>query len=120
MNRKDLIRQYKETRRPMGVYRVHNTVSDKSLVGASADLPAILNRHQAQLKFGAHPNKKLQADWKALGPDAFAFEILDTITPPEQPAYDPSDDLKVLETLWLEKLSPFDEHGYNVKPKTVE
>jgi len=28
----------------MGVYRVHNTVNDKSLVGKSRDLPAILNR----------------------------------------------------------------------------
>lgn len=118
MDRKDLIRQYKETRRPMGVYRVHNTVSDKSFVGASVDLPAMLNRQQAQLKFGAHRNKELQADWKALGPDAFVFEVLDTLTPPEKPDYDPSDDLKVLETLWLEKLSPFDDRGYNAKPKT--
>lgn len=119
MDRKDIIRQYKETRRPMGVYRVHNTVSDKSLVGVSADLPAILNRHQSQLKFGSHPNKNLQADWKTLGPDAFAFEILDTLTPPDQPDYDPAEDLKVLEALWLEKLSPFDDRGYNARPKTV-
>ena len=119
MDRKDLIRQYKETSRPMGVYRVQNTIDDKSLVGVSADLTAILNRHQSQLKFGSHPNKRLQADWKTLGPDAFAFEVLDTLTPPDQPDYDPAEDLKVLETLWLEKLSPFDDRGYNVKPKTA-
>jgi hypothetical protein len=35
MNRKELIRQYKETPRPMGVYRVRNAQSGRSLVGAS-------------------------------------------------------------------------------------
>ena len=30
---------------------------------------------------------------------------------------DPTDDLKVLEQLWLEKLSPFGTRGYNAKPK---
>ncbi|MBU2552616.1 MAG: GIY-YIG nuclease family protein [Proteobacteria bacterium] len=119
MNRKELIRQYKETRRPMGVYRVHNTVSGKSLVGVSSDLQAILNRHQAQLGFGMHPNRGLQNDWNALGREAFAFEVLDTLTPLEGPDYDPSEDLKVLEALWLEKLSPFDDRGYNAKPKPV-
>jgi hypothetical protein len=38
MNKKELIRAYKETPRPMGIYRVHNTQSDRSLVGRSVDL----------------------------------------------------------------------------------
>ena len=103
----------------MGVYRVHNTVNGKSLVGASSDLPAILNRHRAQLRLESHRNRALQNDWKELGPDAFTFEVLDTLTPPDRPDYDSTEDLKVLEALWLEKLSPFGEHGYNPKPKTA-
>ncbi len=117
MNRKDLLRQYKEARPPMGVYRVRNTVNGRSLVGASANLPAILNRHRAQLRLGAHTNVGLQKDWNELGPEAFEFEVLDTLAAPDRPDYDPSDDLRVLEKLWLEKLSPFKDRGYNTQPK---
>ena len=77
MDRKSLIRQYKETRRPMGVYRVRNTVNGKSLIGASADLPARLNRIRAQLGMGRHPIQDLQQDWNNLGPEAFEFEVID-------------------------------------------
>ena len=36
---------------------------------------------------------------------------------PDQSGYDPKADLRALEELWLDKLSPFDERGYNVVPK---
>jgi hypothetical protein len=117
MDRKARIRQYKETPRPMGVYRVRNTVNGKSLVGSSVDLPAMLNRQRAQLKMGAHSNRTLQKDWSELGPEAFEFEILDTLKPPDRPDYDPTDDLRTLEEMWLDKLSPFDERGYNGRPR---
>jgi len=117
MDRKALIRDYKETPRPMGVYRVRNTSNGKSLVGSSVNLTAILNRHRTLLKLGSHTNHVLQKDWNALGPEVFEFEVLDTLKPPDEPGYDPTDDLKVLEQLWLEKLSPFDERGYNPRPK---
>ena len=117
MDRKARIREYKETPRPMGVYRVRNTANGKALVGSSVNLPAILNRHKTQLAMGLHPNRVLQKDWNDCGPDAFEFEILDTLKPPDSPGYDSTDDLRVLEEMWLDKLSPFDERGYNGKPK---
>jgi hypothetical protein len=117
MDRKALIREYKESRRPMGVYRVHNTVNDKSFVGTSIDLPSMLNRQRAQLRMGRHPNPALQKDWNQLGADGFEFEILDTLTVPERTDYDPTQDLRALEELWLEKLSPFGDRGYNPEPK---
>lgn len=113
--RKALKQEYLEAQRPMGVYRVHNTVNGKSLVGTSKDLPAMLNRQKAQLQFRAHANTALQNDWNELGPEAFQFEVLDTLTPPDQANYDPTDDLRTLETLWLDKLAPFGEGGYNGK-----
>lgn len=116
MDRKALIREYKMAHRPMGVYRVRNTVNGKSLVGATTDLHAMLNRHRAQLRLQAHTNRALQADWNELGPEAFAFEVLDTLAPPGRPDYDPSGDLRVLEDLWLARLTPFDDRGYNAKP----
>ena len=114
IDRKALIREYKDTPRPMGIFRVHNKVDDRSLVGASKDLPAMLNRQRAQLKFGAHKNRALQSDWNRLGADAFEFEVLDTLAPADPPAArDPADELAVLEQLWLERLAPFGERGYN-------
>ena len=117
MDRKALKREYKETQRPAGIFRVRNTVHDKSFIGASVDLPSMLNRQQAQLRLGGHPNRALQADWNELGPDAFEFETLDTLAPQDEPDYRPKDDLKALEELWLERLAPFGERGYNIKPK---
>jgi len=102
----------------MGVYRVHNTVNGRSLVGTSRDLPSILNRERAELKLGGHRNKQMQADWNEMGASAFMFEVLDTLSvPADQPNYDPAHDLRVLEALWLERLKPFGEHGYMREPK---
>ena len=116
VNRRALIRQYKETRRPMGVFRVHNTGSDKSFVGSSRDRPSVLNRERFWLNSGGHPNRALQEDWNRLGPGAFVFETLDTLSPGERSDSELADDLALLERLWLEKLTPYDEKGYNAPP----
>ena len=105
VDRKALLRDYKERVVAMGVYRVISKSTGNSLVAASTDVNAILNRHLAQLRMSAHPNRALQADWTAHGPDSFAFEVLDTLTPSDDPAADPTDDLAALEDMWLEKLS---------------
>jgi hypothetical protein len=117
MNRKALIREYKERRRPMGIFQVRNLANGKVFVGASPDLPAMLNRQRAQLRMGAHPNRVLQDDWTNQGGEAFAFEILDTLTHPERADADPATDLRVLELIWLEKLAPYGERGYNTLPR---
>jgi hypothetical protein len=117
MDKKALTREYKEAGRPMGVYQIRNTVNGRLLVGVSVDLPSMLNRHRAELRMGGHRNRELQKDWAEFGPEAFEFEVLDTLTPPERPGYDPKADLRALEELWLDKLSPFGEKGYNVRPK---
>lgn len=117
MDRKSLIRQYKETRRPAGVFRVFNSVEGKSLVGSSTDLPSMLNRLKFQLTSRTTLMPELQRDWDRLGPDAFAFEVLDTLAPPaDDRAWDQAADLEELERLWIEKLQPFGERGYNKRP----
>ncbi len=119
MDRKALIREYKQRRPPMGVYRIHNTATGRALVAASTDLPSILNRHRAQLKLGGHPSRPLQSDWNEHGADSFVFEILDTLTPPEQPGYDPVADLTVLEDMWLEKLSLEADRLHTINPRRL-
>src|SRR4051812_43515098 len=106
MDKKALKREYKETQRPMGVYRVRNTGNGMALIGSSVDLTAILNRHRAALRMGAHANKTLQKHWNELGPDAFEFEVLDTLTPPDTPGYKPANDLRELEQLWIDRENP--------------
>lgn len=97
----------------MGVGAVRNTASGKLLVLASRDLPALLNRHRAQLRLNAHSNRALQVDWNSLGPDAFEFVVLDTLAPKDTQDYDPTDDLRTLEELWLDKLKPYEPAGYH-------
>jgi hypothetical protein len=67
-----------------------------------------------------HNNAALQRDYAELCSEAFSFEVLDTIKAPEgQPDYDPTDDLKVLESMWIERLQPFDDRGYNRRPVRI-
>ena len=47
----------------------------------------------------------------------FEFKELEIIKPADDPAYNPAEDLHVLEELWIEKLSPFNDKGYNKPPK---
>lgn len=112
MDRKALIRQYKETPRPAGVFRVTNTRTGKSLVGSSPDAPAMLNRIRAQLQMGGHPSRALQRDWNTDGADAFAFEVLDLLAPKECSDADQGEELRLLAELWLEKLGLSAEARY--------
>jgi hypothetical protein len=104
VDRKELIRKYKETPRPAGIYRVQHGPSGRTLLGSSPDAPAMLNRIRAQLRMKGHPNRSLQADWDRDGADAFLFEVVDLLPPPETADHDSSVDLATLETLWREKL----------------
>ena len=104
IDRKARIREYKETPRPAGVYRVRNSKAGKTLIGSTTDLPGMLNRQRFQLENGSHPDRELQRDWSEFGPDGFEFETLDQLEPSDEPAYDPAEDLAVLKKIWIEKL----------------
>ncbi|HEV7518499.1 MAG TPA: GIY-YIG nuclease family protein [Thermoanaerobaculia bacterium] len=117
MDKREAKREYKEAKIAAGVYRVHNTADDRSLVGASVNVNAILNRHRAGLRMGAHENKDLQSDWNRLGETSFAFEVLDTLTGEDKPGFDVKRELATLEQLWLERFEPYGERGYNRRAK---
>ncbi len=105
IDRKALIREYKETPQPAGIYLVRNTQTGKSLIGSSPNLPGMLNRQRFQLDLGSHPDKELQADWTELGSEAFEFEVLDRLEAGDGPVSDQSEDLKALLVMWVEKMS---------------
>ncbi len=104
MDRKEIIRTYRETPLPAGVYRVRNNIRMKSLIGSSPNLPGMLNRLRFQLEHGSHPNQELRKDWAEFGSDAFTFEALDQLAPTNDSDYDATEDLRVLKQLWLDKL----------------
>ena len=68
----------------------------------------------------SHPNKELQKDWNELGEDQFKFEILEVVQVEDKPNFNLKDELTLLEEIWLEKLQPFGERGYNTSPKIRE
>lgn len=117
---RELKKDYQLDPRPMGIFQIRNAVSGKVLIGKSTDLPGIINRHRFELQMGGHMNKELQADWNRLGADAFAFEILDELTPRPEPDYNYAEDLSQLEAMWLDNLQPFDDRGYNSRPESRE
>ena len=98
----------------MGVFLIRNVLSDKVFLGAGLDLHGIINRHKFQLSEGIHPNKLLQADWNQFGSNSFAFEIVDELTPRDGDGLDYRAEVAFLEQLWLERLQPFGDRGYNV------
>ena len=57
MDKRALKREYKESEIPMGIYRIWNKRNDRSLVGSSLNLPAILNRSRQELRLGGHRNR---------------------------------------------------------------
>lgn len=114
MNKKELKQNYKLTPKPMGIFQIRNLTNEKVFIGKSENLDGILNRHEFALKANGHQNKQLQADYNELGAENFVFEILEELE--QREGLDTKKELEFLEDLWLEKLEPYGEKGYN-EPK---
>lgn len=115
--RKTLIREYKENPPPAGIFRITNTANGKILIGKGINVQGKMNSNLTQLQFKAHRNKALQEDWNRYGAKMFTFEVLDYL---ERDAAHPerqSEELSALEELWLDRLQPYGDKGYNRKPK---
>ena len=112
--RKELNRAYAERMKPSGVFQVKNLANGKVLLGSSLNLEGSLNKHRFMLKIGSHTNKALQADWNAFGPEQFAFDILEEVQRKDDPSFNLSDELSLLKMVWLGKLQPVGERGYNL------
>ena len=82
-------------------------------LGSSLNLEGPLNSHRFMLTIGSHRNKNLQKDWNVYGADQFVFEILEIVEVKDDPDFNMNDELTLLEELWLEKLRPFGDKGYN-------
>jgi group I intron endonuclease len=117
MNKKEMTTKYKQTTLPMGIYQIKNLKNGKIFIGSAKDLRGRINSNKFQLKNGMHINKEMQKDFNEIGEEDFSFDILDYLKPKEDLNYDYTDELRILEEMWLDKLQPYDEKGYNSKKK---
>jgi len=95
---------YKDTKPPMGVYRIRISQTDKHYIGFATDLQARFNRHKAELKFGSHRNTELQKIWNSNGESAFKFEILDVLDHKENSETNVVEELQMLTEMWIQKV----------------
>ncbi len=116
-SRQELKREYMQRPKPAGVFQIKNTANGKVLLGSSLNLEGPLNGHKYILTIGHHENKELQKDWNEYGPDKFVFEILEVVQVRDDPNFNLDDELTLLEQIWLDKLKPFGERGYNTDDK---
>ena len=107
MDRRELIKEYKSTHRPMGIVQVRNVKNGRVYLTPSANTPGTINSIRFQLRMGTFlPSPELAKDWKELGEDSFVIEVLDELKPVDDPGRDYQEDLKELEKMWREKLRP--------------
>ncbi|MDF2927197.1 MAG: hypothetical protein K0R57_6111 [Paenibacillaceae bacterium] len=120
--KKEIATAYKQTFRRMGIYQIRNAQNGKIFVDGSMDLDGSRNRLEFQRQTNMCTMFELKADWALYGKDSFVFEELDEIKPREETLSDPSElkaykeEVNELLELWLEKLQPYGDQGYN-KPK---
>ncbi|HTX18543.1 MAG TPA: DUF2087 domain-containing protein [Bacteroidota bacterium] len=115
--RQEIKREYKERKKPSGVFQVKNLANGKVLLGSSLNLEGPLNSHKFMLANGGHRNEELQKDWNTFGPEKFVFEILEVVKVKDDPNFNLEDELTLIEQIWIEKLQPFGEKGYNKEPR---
>lgn len=115
IKRKEIIKNYKDTPIPMGVYQLKNLKNGKILVGSTKNLHAQWGKYLLGFKLNACPIKELQDAWNELGEQGVSFEVIDTLDPKKDapPKYNYANDLTILKELWIEKLQPFGDRGYN-------
>ena len=116
-SREEIKREYKERSKPAGVFQVKNKANGKVLLGSSLNLEGPLNAHKFMLTIGRHRNDMLQKEWNEFDADQFAFEILEVVKVKDDPNFNLSDELTLLEQIWIEKIQPFGERGYNTGNK---
>lgn len=118
--RAEIKRIYKEKPKQAGIFQIINTTNGKILLCSSRNLEGKLNKHRFQLSIQRHPNRELQEDWDRHGEFSFRFEIAEIVQVKDDPKFNLDDELSLLEEIWIEKIQPFGERGYNSSKKIRE
>lgn len=111
--RRALVRQYKDSRLPAGVFTLTNQSNGRVFVGGSLNLDGAMNRLRFELNLRSHRNKPLQHDWIAHGAECFSFTVVDRIKERDDPLFDYRAELDSLLALWREEIPCHGDSGYN-------
>lgn len=127
--RKQLVTEYQQRPREIGVYQICNLSNHKIWIGTSLNLHGALNKEVFMLNMGNHACAPLQQEWKEFGEQQFKLEILEKVKldegealigmiPVNVPVNHPSNkkfkkELEELEQKWLNKLQPYGDKGYH-------
>jgi hypothetical protein len=116
--KKELASAYTQSFRRMGVYQIRNVENGKLLLCSTMDLDGARNRLLFTQQTNINSMSVLQQDWNRYGGASFVFEELDEIKPDEafadaEQRKKYKDEVDALLELWIEKLQPFGERGYN-------
>ncbi len=105
MRKKELIREYLETKTPMGILSIKNVKENKVFLDVDKDTKSKINRLCFQLDLGSCPARELQKDWKRLGKDSFEIKVLELLEyDKDESKTDYSEELKILVFMWQDKL----------------
>ena len=115
MDKKQLTKDYKLQKQPVGVYAVHNKIDNKMFIGTSKNLPAVIRRFEFTLQMESFPYQELIDDYKKLGKDNFEIKILDELELNNETDKEITAELNELEELWIEKLKDDGASFYNKK-----
>ena len=115
INKKEIIKNYKNQKQPAGIFAVKNLVDNKIFIGTSLNLPAKLRGISFELELGSHAFKNLADDYKKLGKNNFEISILDELQVKDETDAGLRAELDMLESMWVEKLKADGVVFYNKK-----
>lgn len=115
INKKELIKEYKNQKHPAGLYAVKNKIDNIMFIGHSVNLPAKIRGITFELEMGSHAYHNLANDYKKLGKENFEIFILDQIEVKDETDRELRNELETLEAMWIEKLKSEGVSFYNKK-----
>jgi len=103
--RRELKREYKESKPDMGVFMIRSKSTGKTYIESTRNLKGSINRARFTLNLGSHMHRELQHDWKVKGEADFEMDILEILDYKEdKPEADYTDELELLRSMWQERL----------------
>lgn len=115
INKKELIKEYKNQKHPAGLFAVKNKAENKMFIGISLNLPAKIRGITFELELGKHTYQNLAEDYKRLGKDKFEIFVLDEIEVRDETDRELKTELESVEEMWVDKLKAEGITFYNKK-----
>lgn len=104
MDRKTLIKEYKQREIVGGIFKITNTSNGMFYMDAAPNIQAKKNSFSFMVSTNTCFHHKIKKDWDAFGGKSFTFEILETIKKKEDQSREAFlDDLQALKQMWNDK-----------------